>query len=232
MPSSIRETATKPAHDDVVWRPRAAIEAGEVNRYSRFVGAMRLALPATAVLLLLLVLLVPQFRGGDDNFKVGEGALTSAAIDALSMTNARYSGTDANGQPYSVTAKSVRERTGTDKRVDLVGPQADVTLESGTWLSVSAETGLYDRDGDVLDLTGTVSLFQDQGYELHTAAATVHLKDGVASSRSAVDGQGPFGQLSAAGFDLYDKGRIVQFTGPARLVLNSSQDSPKGPASP
>lgn len=226
-------SASPKRHDpaDDVWRPRGAIQPGEVNRYSKFVGTMRLALPAVAIVLLLLVVAVPLFRGGGDQFKPGELATKALGPDALSMTNARYSGTDAKGQPYSVSAKGVRERTGDDKRVELAAPQADVTTENGTWLSLSAESGLYDRQGDTLDLTGQVSLFQDQGYELHTDAMTLNLKDGTAKSSAPVDGQGPFGELKAAGFDLHEKGRVVVFTGPARVVL-SGQGAPKAKTSP
>jgi lipopolysaccharide export system protein LptC len=218
-----RDPSGKTSATGEVWRPRAPAEAGEVGRYSKFVGAMRIALPATAAVLLLLVLVVPQFRGDDGRFRAGETPVVDAAVDALSMVNARYFGIDAKGQPYSITAKSVRERTGADKRIELGAPQADVTLDGGPWLSIEADSGLYDRDGDVLDLTGNVSLFQDQGYELHTVTATIRLKTGAATSRAPVEGQGPFGELTSAGFDLYDKGRVVVFSGPAHLVLNRAR---------
>jgi lipopolysaccharide export system protein LptC len=200
------------------------VAPGEIAGYSRFVGAMRIALPATAAVLALLVLVVPLLQDDDDRFAIGERAAETAAVDALSMVNARYFGTDAKGQPYSVTAKSVRERTGDDKRIELGVPQADITLSNGTWLSIAAERGLYDRDGDVLELSGGVSLFQDQGYELHAAEAVVRLDEGTASARVAIEGQGPFGRLTAAGFDLLDKGAVVVFTGPARVVLSGLND--------
>lgn len=222
------------APSDDVWRPRGAIAPAEVAGYSRFVGIMRIGLPAVAVGLVLLIFAVPLFRGDDQRFRVGDTTVTTqTAIDALSMVNARYVGTDAKGQPFSVTAKSVRERTGADTRIEMTAPQADITLNGGVWMSVEAEQGLYDRDGDTLDLTGNVSLFQDQGYEMHTPAATVKLKDGAARSTASVEGQGPFGVLNAAGFDLYDKGAVVVFGGPARLVLNKlGDDAAKPEAAP
>jgi lipopolysaccharide export system protein LptC len=48
------------------------------------------------------------------------------------------------------------------------------------------------------------------------------LEEGSASSTTPVSSQGPFGQLQSQGFKLQDKGKIVYFTGPARLVLNSA----------
>jgi lipopolysaccharide export system protein LptC len=35
-----------------------------------------------------------------------------------------------------------------------------------------------------------------------------------------VHAEGPFGTLDAQGFALTDKGSVIQFTGPGRLVLN------------
>ena len=89
--------------------------------------------------------------------------------------NARYFGTDTAGQPFSVTAQSVREAADNKDNIDLTAPQADISLNDGTWLIVGAETGQYHRETQVLDLTGAVNLFQDQGYELHTESATIML---------------------------------------------------------
>ncbi|MDX2222170.1 MAG: LPS export ABC transporter periplasmic protein LptC [Rhodospirillaceae bacterium] len=209
-------------HSDAVWQPRRTDVGDAVNRYSRFVGWMRVALPALAGLIVVIVVVVPQFRGDDDRFRIGTGPLPEVAIDTLSMVNARYFGTDADGQPFSITAKGVRERGNGDARVELTAPQADITLNGGPWLSIEAQAGVYDPDAEVLDLTGEVSLFQDKGYEMHTTAATVHLKDGRAESRTAVDTQGPFGHMTSAGIELFDKGEVVVFTGPAHLVLRGT----------
>ncbi|MBL8643389.1 MAG: LPS export ABC transporter periplasmic protein LptC [Rhodospirillaceae bacterium] len=217
---------------DKVWQPRTAEVAGDVARYSKFVHYMRIGLPAAAGVLVLLVLVLPQFMGDDERFRVSavSEAAKEAAVEALSMVNARYFGTDKKGQPFSVTAQGVKERPGNEKQVDLTGPQADITLNSGDWLSLEAASGVYDRDTETLDLAGNVSMFQDKGYEIHTDAVTIKLKDGTATSRAAVQSQGPFGELSAQGFDLYDKGERVVFLGPAHLTLNSGFKSPDGKA--
>ncbi len=217
------------------WRPRNVTAAADVARYSTFVGYMRIGLPALAAVLVMLVFVLPLFMGNDDRFRVGKIAepLKDAAVDTLSMVNARYFGTDNKGQPFSVTAKGVKERPAPDKRVELVAPQADITLTSGEWLSIKAGAGLYDRKSETLDLRDTVSLFQDKGYEMHTAEVSIRLKDGSASSRTPVQSQGPFGEFSAQGFDLRDKGEHVMFLGPATLILTGAMkaDSPAPGAS-
>jgi len=94
---------------------------------------------------------------------------------------------------------------------------------------VGAETGQYHRGTQTLTLEGEVNLFQDQGYELHTQTAIIMLEQGSASSTTPVSSQGPFGQLQSQGFKLQDKGKIVYFTGPARLVLNSAGQTSGAP---
>jgi lipopolysaccharide export system protein LptC len=213
------------------WRPRTTSATVDVARYSQFVGYMRIGLPALAGILVVLVFVIPQFMGDDDRFRVGNvtAPLKNVAADALSMVNARYFGTDQKGQPFSVTAKGVKERPAPDERVDLVSPQADITLAGGDWLSIEAGAGLYDRKTETLDLSNEVSLFQDKGYEMHTAAASIRLKEGSASSRTPVQSQGPFGELVAQGFELSDKGENVLFLGPATLTLKGSMNAGRKP---
>lgn len=206
-----------------IWQPRHASVAGSVAQYSRFVGYMKVLLPSVAGVLLLLIVVLPQFRQQDDRFRIGMNLLEESTADTLNMTNARYYGTDEKGQPYSVTAANVRERPDDDPAVDLTAPQADISLADGSWLSISARTGVYDRDQQKLNLDGNVALYQDQGNEFHTSSAHIDLEKGEASGNEPVVTQGPFGSLSAAGFSMSETGKVIYFVGPALLVLNSGE---------
>ncbi len=206
-----------------LWQPRSTSVAHSVAQYSRFVGWMKILLPSAAGFLLFLIVVLPMFRGQDDRFRIGINLLEETTADTLNMTNARYYGTDDKGQPFSVTASNVRERPNDDPSVDLVGPQADISLTDGTWLSISASQGIYNRDEQLLDLSGNVSLYQDQGNEFHTLSAHIDLEKGEASGDEPVSSQGPFGTMQASGFSMSEKGKIVTFKGPAELILNSGQ---------
>jgi lipopolysaccharide export system protein LptC len=207
----------------VIWQPRHTSVAKSAAQYSRFVGFMKVFLPSAAGVLLLLIVALPQFRQQDDRFRIGMNLLEESATDTLNMTNARYYGTDEKGQPYSVTAVNVRERPDDDPAVDLTAPQADISLADGSWLSISAKTGVYNREQQKLDLDGSVSLYQDRGYEFHTSSAQIDLEKGEASGRAPVNSQGPFGSLDAAGFSMSETGKVVYFSGPAHLVLSAGQ---------
>lgn len=211
------------------WQPRVTDIKSSVEKYSRFVSTMKIALPSFAGLLLAVVIILPQLRGEPDQLSVEISVTSDETGTTLSLVNARYLGTDTSGQPFSVTAQSVREAVDDNDTINLTAPQADISLNDGTWLMVGADTGQYHRETQMLRLDGEVNLFQDQGYEMHTDSATVMLEQGSASSSTPVRSQGPFGQLESQGFKLQEKGKVVFFTGPARLVLNSAGQNSGNP---
>ncbi len=101
----------------------------------------------------------------------------------------------------------------------LEGPKGDLTLLNGAWLAVTAYTGVYLTQGQLLDLFGDVKLFHDRGYELTTDTAHVDMTGGTAEGNDAVQGQGVFGDITSEGFRLLDHGQTIIFTGKAKLHI-------------
>jgi len=194
-----------------------------VESYSRFVSIMKVLLPALAFILVIIVIVMPQLNDQLDSELSEEIFLDDGEADTLSLVNAKYFGTDSAGQRFSITASSAREVKGQEKQIKLNTPQADISLKDGTWLMVGADSGLYDRGKQVLNLEGKVSLFQDQGYEIHTDLATVFVQDGSGEGDKPVYTQGSFGQLESLGFKFKEKGKVFYFLGPAQLILNSKR---------
>ncbi len=187
--------------------------------YSRFVAIAKLVLPLVAVALLALVWAWPNFRGGDLRFRLGFSDLATRETAGPSMINPRYVGTDKSQQLYSITSNVARNSPADRMKIDLEVPKGDIVLNDGTWLMLSAETGVYARTAKTLDLSGGVTLFHDSGYEIRTDSAYVDLDMGTAAGDRPVHGQGPFGDLRAEGFILLDKGKVIHFTGKSKLVI-------------
>jgi lipopolysaccharide export system protein LptC len=224
------------ANSEVMWQPRDVSVAGSVQQYSRFVQRMKIGLPVAAGVILLLVFLLPQFRGESDRFRIGLKNVKGVATDTLSMMNARYFGTDDKGEPFSINAQGVRERASEDKLIDLTEPRAEMSSKDGKRVKMNASAGVYDRNHEQLDLSGQVDLFHDQGYEMHTSQARIMLKEGTASGTAPVTGKGTSGEIEASGFTAHQNDNVVHFTGPAKLVLNPKKSDPapavSAPASP
>jgi len=190
-----------------------------VRWYSRFVTLMKVVLPAIALALVLLVWAWPHLQGKDLRFRIGFSGLAATEAEDPSMVNPRYVGTDKNQQPFSITADLAKTRAADSSNVELEMPKGDMMLKDGSWLVLTAESGLYERASKTLDLTGAVTLFHDTGYEIRTQSARVDLEDGSAEGQQPVHGQGPFGDLQSDGFRLIEKGETIFLTGKSKVVL-------------
>ena len=193
-------------------------QKGEAQRYRRRVAAFRLILPLAAIALCAAVLFAPQLKPFRDILSQS-GALLDVDDEGVALVSARFRGTDENDRPYRLTAEEVHERPGSEEQYDLVNPQGDITLSDGAWLTLGAEDGVYDQGADRLSLSGSVSLFHDQGYELHTETAEIDLAANRAWSDSPVSGQAGFGDIVSQGFRLEEGGERIIFTGEAELRL-------------
>ena len=136
------------------------------------------------------------------------------------MVNARFMGSDKKNQPFSITADLAKNLLLGKTNIELEMPKADITVRDGTWLVLTADTGVYNQSGKTLSLEGKVNLFHDSGYEFNTAAADIDLNGGVAKGTVPVSGQGPFGHLEAEGFIIENKGSSIYFIGRSKLILH------------
>ena len=189
--------------------------------YSRFVNMMKLFLPTAALGLIVLIAAWPHLQLEDSRFRIGFSTLGARETENPSMVNARYVGTDQDNQPFSITADLATNLLQGASSIEMEMPKADVALKDGTWLVLTAEAGNYDRGAKMLNLAGAVNLFHDSGYEIRTGEARIDLDKGIAKGDKAVEGHGPFGNLKAEGFRLEKKGKLITFTGKARLLIYS-----------
>jgi lipopolysaccharide export system protein LptC len=184
------------------------------------VGLAKRVLPLVALGLLLLVAFWPEINGGGERGRVSYRRV-DITPEGGQLTEAHYQGVDASGRPYTVTATKLRQ-SGQD-RTDLEAPKADMLLQSGEWLMIQARRGVYEQKASRLDLSGEVTLYRDDGTVLTTESATIDMRANAAAGHEMVHAEGPFGVLDAQGFTVLDRGAVVQFTGPARLVLNGER---------
>jgi lipopolysaccharide export system protein LptC len=187
--------------------------------YSHLVTLLKLVLPSVAVGLVAMILLWPQLNPIDQRFRLKPVAVGIEDLENLRMINPRYVGSDAQNQPYTITADQALQGSGDSNITDLQKPKGDITLNDGTWLSLTADTGTYRKKDQLLDLEGNVNLFHDGGYEILTARAHLDLAKNNAEGNDAVTGQGPDTELSGEGFRIYDRGQRVIVTGQSRLLI-------------
>ncbi|MBK18248.1 MAG: LPS export ABC transporter periplasmic protein LptC [Rhodospirillaceae bacterium] len=189
------------------------------GNYSRFVLLMRIALPVAAAAIIALVVAWPQLGEKPKGFRLGVSKVTIHDSGGQQIVNPRFSSTDANQRPFNLTADSAFQQKQDPNLVDLAFPKADMTKKTGTWMALSADSGLYNRKSEILNLKGTVNLFHDSGYELKTSVAQVNMAEGTAEGNDAISGHGPGGTVKGAGFRILERGKTMIFTGKSQMVL-------------
>jgi lipopolysaccharide export system protein LptC len=183
------------------------------------VGLAKRLLPLVGLALLLLVAFWPELNGNGDRSRISYRRVDVTA-EGGQLTEAHYQGVDAAGRPYTVTASKVLQVG--PERTNLEAPKADMQLPSGEWMMVQARRGVFEQKANRLDLSGEVTLYRDDGTVLTTEAASLDLRANAAAGNEMVHAEGPFGVLDAQGFTVLDRGAVIQFTGPARIVLNGT----------
>jgi lipopolysaccharide export system protein LptC len=192
-------------------------------RHSRVVAAMRLVLPGLAAILLAVLALWSRFGLDGSRLMLSLTSLGPHRIDSLTMSSPRFNGIDEKKRPFSVSADRATQLDQSTQLIGLAAPQADITLENGAWVALTADSGRYQRQAQLLDLLGAVNLFHDEGYELHTHDMHVDLGSGRAVGHQPVRGQGPAGELAAQGLELSNGGKRILLTGHAHLHFYSGQ---------
>jgi lipopolysaccharide export system protein LptC len=177
------------------------------------------ALPLVALLLLAVVIVWPEMHRGQRLAVVKSNPVVADPASGT-MSNGRFNGLNENGEPFTITAATALQVG--QSRIDLGAPVGDMSLKGGSWLQAKGHHGVYDQLSGQLDLAEDVMLYRDDGTTMTTDSATIDTKQGAAISADRVHVEGPFGTLDAQGFSLVDRGGVLQFTGPGRLLLRGA----------
>ena len=194
------------------------VQSGGFAR-SRFVAAMKYILPGLAMTLLVVVVSWPEFDNDNDRFRAHE-AVGPIGASRPQVINARLLSVDSQLRPFQITADSSSLKKNKDREFYLlVKPKAEIVLEDGSWVTLSAKDGEYEDDKKYLYLFGDVSVFHNAGHELRTPKALFDLDSNSASGDEKVEGQGPLGTLQSEGFRMFDGGDRIMFTGKTQMLV-------------
>lgn len=187
----------KGALDSLTIRRRTTGEDAAAR--AQFMRRMRIALPILALVLIATFFLNTRQSGVDDAF-LEDFADLDATPQNLKTAKPHFTGVDARGNPYEVTAETALQQANGGKVVDLEAPRA-VTSTGDSQSVVAAKTGVFDADAKRLDLKEGVTFEHKVGatnYVLKTPQATYTIDDRVVVSDSGVDGEGSDGELLKA----------------------------------
>jgi lipopolysaccharide export system protein LptC len=181
---------------------------------------MKRALPIAALVLLAAVAVYAFQPRQQDRVAMTFERVGEVAND-LAMIKPRLSGKDAEGNPFVVTADRAIQQGRNSRKAKLVNVDADMTLDKQSWLNATAASGLFDADARTLELDGGISVYSDNGYELHTKSAHFDLKKGLVHGEHKVTGQGPMGTMSADTFQVEKATRQIRLNGNVHTTIDT-----------
>ncbi|HEY1261699.1 MAG TPA: LPS export ABC transporter periplasmic protein LptC [Stellaceae bacterium] len=210
-------------------RPRLA-----ADRYSRRVALLKRVLPAVGLSLLLLVAAWPRLVPLWESVRLPYAAIDLREAKELRMIDPRYAGVDRLNRPYVVTAAVGRQLPDRNDLMSLDEPRAQLLLRPDAMVVVTAATGIYQSQAQLLDLFGNVTLTHQNGTHFVTARAHVDLATDIAEGHDPITGAGPSGNIDGQGFRVSDRGDTVIFTGRSHLLLKPAKPSrpPEPPTLP
>lgn len=202
---------------------RAPPDASHLARRSALLRRAKWILPALALALLASIAIWPEMDRLINSNKTTLKELAKVKIESGNLVGVTYRGVDEHNRPFMITADNVRQ--GHDSKLNLTNPQADILTSGGTWLLAHAQHGIYMQHAQILDLTGDVTLYRNDGLMMLSPVADIDIRRGIIVSNTWVRAEGPFGTLDANGYLLSQHDGIAQFRGPGRLILNDDRNS-------
>jgi lipopolysaccharide export system protein LptC len=192
-----------------------------VDRHTRVVGWLKVALPLAALAILSTLFLVADRIDPEAALPYAEVDVEDLAREPR-MTAPTYAGTTSDGAALTLSAAEARPATegnpatASAMRLDLATPDGG----QSTLLAISA---VLDETARQLLLSGGVTVVTSTGYRLETAEVAANLDRSGLESRSAVKATGPAGEIRADGMALRQDTRtpgayVLVFKGAVRLV--------------
>jgi lipopolysaccharide export system protein LptC len=205
------------------WLAAAWPNTAPDNPHSRRVALLKRVLPAIGLALLLLIAVWPRLAPLWDRIRLSFPAIDLREARQLRMVNPHYAGADRLGRPFLVTAAVGRQVPDRQDLMSLETPRADMKMHAGADVVVTAATGIYQSQTQLLDLFGEVTLVHQDGTRFVTDTARIDVGNNAAEGSDPVEGHGPSGDVTAQGFRILDKGDTIIFTGKSDMLLKQAR---------
>jgi len=202
--------------------PRAAYTERQLRAlpgggYDRWVGLLRWLLPVLALALLMVLVILPLASDREFSFLLAKDKVAMSP-DRLRIDNALYRGETADGEPFEIRAADAVQRTSAVPIVELRKLTASLGTHDGP-VRVSAPSGAYDMDNDLLRVHGPVTVTSPTGYVVDNGDVRVSLLKRTVASDGSIRGLLPLGTFSADALRADIGGRVVNLEGNVRMRI-------------
>lgn len=190
-----------------------------VDRYSRFVSIVKVALPLVALVLLSTVFLLSRNTDPVSTIPFAESDLKQRLADQV-ITGPVFSGLNASGDEMIVAAETLRNRGEDEQEAEKL--KVDFHLSDDTLVMLTADDGQINMLQRAATLTGDVLFESSSGTTFATELLTAKVEPLTIVSPGPIKGKSPIGELSAGSMRLETKPetdkRLLVFTNGVKVI--------------
>lgn len=160
---------------------------------SSVVSILKIALPLSALALVVAVFVVPQ---GDD-FDLDFVSMDFDFEDGLRIDRPRFSGQDQAGRPFTIVSDWAMPDKPDPDRIELGPVEGEMALQEGRRLTLSAGAGVIMPKLERVRLSEGVALETADGWRIAAPVAVADLEAETVTAEGPVEGAGPAGAIQA-----------------------------------
>lgn len=195
------------------------------RRHSRLVRVLRIGIPVSIVVLLLVIGLTTYFNPlrliGKLPLDLGNLVVSGTKI---TMERPRISGFTPDNRAYDLSATAAAQDLTQPDLVELNQLQARIDMQDKSKVEVSANNGVYNSKQETLTLRQNILLTSSTGYAARLSEAVIDVRKGNVVSERPVSVDLLNGTLDANRLEVKDAGERVVFGGGVTMVLTLPDD--------
>lgn len=189
--------------------------------HSRIVRVLKFALPAAAVVMVggfavYSWLSAPVVAA----VEVRETKIVSGK---LVMSGPKLEGFTKNNLAYSLSAVRAVQGIQNSGVFELEGIDARLPIDAGTWATVKAERGTYDRDKNTIDFQSAVDVATTDGMSATFTKAFYDIGKGELKTSEPVEINLNGTQIAADGMTVLENGKVLIFENRVRMDIAPGQ---------
>ncbi|WP_269930723.1 LPS export ABC transporter periplasmic protein LptC [Aminobacter sp. HY435] len=190
-------------------------------RHSRRVGFLKRALPLSAIALAALFGAYSYMAAPPSLEVKAEGAAFSEG--KLVMAKPQLNGFTRENLPYSMTADRAVQDPANQGVVELVGIDANLPISADKVAEVDAIRGVYDREGNTLDLTDQVTVKTSDGMVAKLKSAYLDMGSGAMKTNEPVEITLDGSKITSDSMSMLENGKVVVFEKRVRVDIDPAR---------
>jgi lipopolysaccharide export system protein LptC len=198
-------------------------------RHSRLVRLLRVGVPATIALGMLIIVLSVYVLDPLRALAKLPGSIGGLVVSGTSITmqQPRMAGYTQDRRPYVVTARAATQDVTKPDTIKLLDLNATIEFKDGGKYMLTAQSGLFESKLDRLTLQDDV-LVNSANYQAKLSEAVINVRTNHMVSEHPVEVTMPQGTVNANRLEVTNSGEVIRFEGGVTMVLVPENDRSGG----